>query len=94
MGCKWVFVVKQKPDGAIKRFKARLVVKCFTQTFDIDYQETFALIAKMNSIQVHLSCVVNLGWDLQQLDVKTVFLHGDLQEVVCMEIHLVSLAKG
>jgi hypothetical protein len=50
MGWKWVFVVKQKPDGAIKRFKARLVVKCFTQTFDIDYQETFALIAKMNFI--------------------------------------------
>jgi hypothetical protein len=64
MGCKWVFVVKQKPDVAIKRFKARLVVKCFTQTFDIDYQITFAPIAKMNSLRVLfiLCCKFGMGF--------------------------------
>lgn len=45
IGCKWVFTVKCKVDGSINRYKARLVAKGFTQTFGIDYQETFATIA-------------------------------------------------
>jgi hypothetical protein len=49
------------------------VVKGFTQTFGIDYPETFAPIAKMITIRVLLSYAVNLGWDLQQLDVKSAF---------------------
>ena len=58
----------------------------FTQTYGIDYQETFAPVAKMNSIQVILSCAANLGWPLQQLDVKNAFLHGGLEEEVYMDI--------
>ena len=78
MGCKWVFTVKHKADGSIERLKARLVAKGFTQTYDIDYQETFAHVAKMNSIRVLLSCAFNLVWDLQQFDVKNAFLNGEL----------------
>ena len=50
VGCKWVFIIKHKADGSVERYKARLVAKGFIQTYGIDYKETFALVAKMNSI--------------------------------------------
>jgi hypothetical protein len=56
--CKWVFTVKHKADGSVERYKAKFVAKSFTQTYGIDYEETFALVAKMNSIRVLLSIVV------------------------------------
>jgi hypothetical protein len=86
VGCKWVFTIKHKADGSVERYKARLVAKGFTQTYGIDYEETFALVAKMNSIRVLLSIAANLDWPLHQFDVKNAFMHGDLEEEVYMEI--------
>ena len=83
-----VFTVKQNANDTINRYNARLVAKGFIQTYGIDYLEIFAFVAKMNSIRVILSCFVNLRWDLQQLDVKNVFLHEDLEEEVYMDIPL------
>ncbi|RVW50028.1 Retrovirus-related Pol polyprotein from transposon TNT 1-94 [Vitis vinifera] len=73
MGCKWVFTVKYKADGIVERYKARLVVKGFTQTHDINYTKTFAPVAKLNTIQVLLSLAANLNWPLHQFDIKNPF---------------------
>ena len=62
VSCKWVFMVKCKADGSVERYKTRLVVKGFTQTYGIDYQESFAPGAKINSIRVLLSLAVNFNW--------------------------------
>ena len=86
VGCKWVFSIKYKADRSIDRYKARLVEKGFTLTHSIDYLETLSLVAKLNTVRVLLSLVANLDWPLHQLDVKNVFLHGNLDDEVYMDI--------
>ena len=86
MGCRWIYTIKYKEDGSIERYKAKLVAKGYTQTYGIDYTDTFALVAKINTIRILLSLAVNLDWPVQQFDVKSVFLHGDLSKEIYMDL--------
>uniref|UniRef100_A0AAV1TII3 Reverse transcriptase Ty1/copia-type domain-containing protein n=1 Tax=Peronospora matthiolae TaxID=2874970 RepID=A0AAV1TII3_9STRA len=85
IGCRWVFRVKENQDGEVERFKARLVAKGFSQKFGVDYEETFAPVAKFTSIRVVLSMAAKYGLMLHQMDVKTAFLNGSLNEDIYMD---------
>ena len=67
------------------RYKARFVAKSFTRKEGIDYNETFSPVVKHSSIRILLAIVVQRDWELHQLDVKTTFLHGTLEETIFME---------
>jgi hypothetical protein len=83
--CKWVYKIKHNVDGPVSRYKARLDAKGYAQTYGIDYEETYSPIAKMTTIKAIIAMAVTKGWSLHQMDVKNVFLYGDLQEEMCME---------
>ena len=74
---------RSEHDGS-KRYKARLVVKGFQQKEGIDFTEIFSPVVKMSTIKLILGMVAAENLHLQQLDVKTTFLHGDLEEDICM----------
>ena len=67
VGCKWVFTTKHRANDALERYNMRLVAKGYIQTHGIDYQETFALAAKMNTIHILLSLVTNSSWPCTNL---------------------------
>ena len=75
IGCTRVFKIKHYADGAVSQHKVRLVVKGYGQIQGIDYKETFALVGKMLKICSILSLAASKGWQIQQMDVKNVFLH-------------------
>jgi Reverse transcriptase (RNA-dependent DNA polymerase) len=61
VGCKWVFIVKQNPEGLVECYKARLIVKGYNQTYHIDYDETFTPVAKMSTVRTLIFTKVNGG---------------------------------
>jgi len=84
IGCKWIYIIKLQVDGSIERHKARLVALGNRQEYGLDYEETFASAAKMTTVRTVMAIVISKGWLLPQMDVKNVFLHGDLKEEIFM----------
>jgi histone deacetylase 1/2 len=84
IGCKWVFRVKENPDGTVNKFKARLVAKGFLQTAGFDFTETFSPVIKPITIRIILTLAVTFKWQVQQIDINNAFLNGILQEEVYM----------
>ena len=82
--CKWVFRRKYRTDGTIQTFKARLVAKGFRQREGIDYFDIYALVARITSIRVLIALASIYKLVIHQMDVKTTFLNGDLDEEVYM----------
>ena len=84
VGCRWVYIVKIDPDGWVDRLKARLITKGHTQVYVSNYYDTFSPITKIAYVLLLFMAAMQ-SWHLYQLDIKNVFLHGDLAEEVYME---------
>nr|KYP69898.1 Retrovirus-related Pol polyprotein from transposon TNT 1-94 [Cajanus cajan] len=85
IGVKWIFKTKFKEIGEIDKFKARLVAKGYVQQYGVDYTEVFALVARLDTIRLILAIVAQYSWNVFQLDVKSVFLHGELKEEIYVQ---------
>lgn len=82
---KWIYHIIHVVDGSIDKYKARFVARGFSQKEGIDYEETFAPIARYTTIRSLLSLVVTMRWHIHQMDVKTAFLNGTIDEDVFIE---------
>ena len=82
IGTKWVFKIKRKADGSIEKYKARLVAKGFKQKYGIDYTETFSPVVKYVTLRMVIAITKYFDRTLDQLDVVTAFLYGEMKEKV------------
>jgi len=85
IGVKWAFKTKLKENGEVDKHKARLVDKGYKQEYGVDYIEVFAPVARYDTIRLVVALAVQNSWYIFQLDVKSAFLHGNLEEEVYVE---------
>ncbi|PWA98998.1 hypothetical protein CTI12_AA013410 [Artemisia annua] len=84
LGYKWIFKKKMKADGTIDKYKARLVIKGFRQREGLDYFDTYLPVTRITSIRMILAIAALRNLEVHQMDVKTAFLNGDLEEEIYM----------
>jgi hypothetical protein len=82
---RWLYKTKIVADGNIEKHKARFVARGFSQIEGVDYNETFALVARYPSIRTIIAIAAKMGWSIHQMDVKTTFLNGFIEEEVYIE---------
>ncbi|CAM8902329.1 unnamed protein product [Rhodiola kirilowii] len=85
LGNKWIFRKKRKVDGTIDKFKARLVIQGFRQNYGMDYFDTYAPVARISTIRLLIALASIHKLLVHQMDVKTAFLNGDLEEEIYMK---------
>ncbi|RVW92788.1 Retrovirus-related Pol polyprotein from transposon TNT 1-94 [Vitis vinifera] len=85
IGVKWVYKTKLKENGEVDKYKARLVAKGYKQEFGVDYKEVFAPVARHDTIRLVIALAAQNSWPIFQLDVKSAFLHGNLEDSVMFE---------
>ena len=85
VGSKWVYCEKHGPDGKIQKYKARIVTQGFTQVKGIDFNETFAPVAKLLSLRTILALTAELNLEVHQMDIKSTYLNRKLKEEIYME---------
>ena len=73
---KWIYKIKHAVDGSIKKYKARFMARGFSRKEGVDYEETFAPVARYASIKAVISIASKMEWRMHQMDVKTAFLNG------------------
>jgi hypothetical protein len=81
---KWIFKIKHATYGSIEKYKAIFVARGFSQQ-GVEYDETFAPVARYTSIRAMISIATQMGWKIHQMDVKTTFLNGKIEEEVYLE---------
>lgn len=86
IGCRLVLTNKHGPDGNVEKRKARLVAKGYSQRFGVDYHQTFAPVARLESLRILLALAVQFGWKIWQFDVVTAYLNGYLEEELYMKV--------
>ena len=85
IGCKWVLRKNMKPDGSIDKYKARLVAKGFKQLEGLEFFDTFSPVTRITSIRLLVAMAAIFDLQIHQMDVKTAFLNGDLNEEIYMD---------
>jgi hypothetical protein len=94
IGSKWIFKRKLNASGCVEKYKARLVAKGYTQREGIDFMETFSPVAKFTSVRIIGALTAYFDLELHQMDVKTAFLNGNLEEDIYMSQHDGFIEKG
>lgn len=94
IGVKWIFNTKLNENGEIEKHKARLVARRYGQEYGVDYMEVFEPVARMDTIRIMIAIASQRGWSSFQMDVKSAFLHGTLEENVYVQQPMGYVVKG